>query len=85
MLEPNIDLKNKTVLITGVAGFIGSNLAMRLLNTIENIKIIGIDNLNSTTSNGIIVSRSKLLSISLSSNIAVIRTLYALWVPTFLT
>lgn len=41
-----ISLKNKTVLITGVAGFIGANLALRLLKEIEGIKIIGIDNLN---------------------------------------
>lgn len=41
-----IDLKNRTVLLTGVAGFIGSNLAKRLLSQIEGIKIIGIDNMN---------------------------------------
>ena len=35
----NLDLKNKTVFITGVAGFIGSNLAERLLKEIEGIKI----------------------------------------------
>ena len=33
-------------LITGVAGFIGSNLAKRLLNKNKEIEIIGIDNLN---------------------------------------
>lgn len=41
-----IDLKNQTFFITGVAGFIGSNLAKKLLTTISNITIIGIDNLN---------------------------------------
>lgn len=41
-----IELKNKTVFITGVAGFIGSNLAKRLFNDIEGIKIVGIDNMN---------------------------------------
>lgn len=41
-----IDLKNKTVLLTGVAGFIGSNLAKRLLMDVKDIKIIGIDNMN---------------------------------------
>ena len=41
-----IDLKNQTFFITGVAGFIGSNLAKKLLSTINNITIIGIDNLN---------------------------------------
>lgn len=41
-----IDLRKKTILITGVAGFIGSNLAKALLNTISDINIIGIDNMN---------------------------------------
>lgn len=41
-----VDLKNKTVLVTGVAGFIGSNLAKRLYEDIENITVVGIDNMN---------------------------------------
>ena len=35
MLSKNIELSNKTVLITGAAGFIGANLAMELLKTME--------------------------------------------------
>ena len=46
MLIPNIDLKNKTVLITGSSGFIGSNLVMELFRTVEPIHIVGIDNMN---------------------------------------
>ncbi len=42
-----IDLTGKTVLVTGAAGFIGSNLVVELFKTIEDIKIVGIDNLNS--------------------------------------
>ena len=42
----NIDLANKTILITGVAGFIGSNLTKKLLSDMDKIKIIGLDNMN---------------------------------------
>lgn len=41
-----IKLENKTIFITGVAGFIGSNLALRLLNEEESIQVVGIDNMN---------------------------------------
>lgn len=43
MLQYNIDLTGKTVLITGAAGFIGANLAKRLLQEYENIQVIGVD------------------------------------------
>lgn len=41
-----INLENKTILVTGVAGFIGSNLVKRLLNDVDNVKVIGLDNMN---------------------------------------
>lgn len=47
MLTPNISLENKTVLVTGAAGFIGANLAEALLRRPENIRVIGIDSMNS--------------------------------------
>lgn len=41
-----IDLKNKTVFVTGAAGFIGSNLVLKLLDTVSSVTIVGMDNLN---------------------------------------
>ena len=41
-----ICLKNKTIVVTGAAGFIGSNLALELLRTQTLLTIIGIDNMN---------------------------------------
>lgn len=41
-----VDLKDKTIFLTGVAGFIGASLAKRLFVDVEGIKIIGIDNMN---------------------------------------
>ena len=41
-----IDLKNKTILVTGSCGFIGYYLSERLLNEVENVKVVGFDNMN---------------------------------------
>lgn len=41
----NISLSNKTVLITGIAGFIGSYLALELLKREPSIRIVGIDSI----------------------------------------
>ncbi len=46
MLNINVELKNKTVLVTGAAGFIGSNLVSELLRTVEPINIVGLDSCN---------------------------------------
>mgnify|MGYP004518556543 FL=1 len=41
-----ITLQNKTIFVTGAAGFIGSNLVLKLLETQSPVNIVGIDNLN---------------------------------------
>ena len=41
-----VELKNKTVLVTGAAGFIGANLVMELMRSVEPVTVIGLDNLN---------------------------------------
>ena len=46
MLNPNVSLVNKSILITGAAGFIGSNLVLELIRTVPQIHIVGIDNMN---------------------------------------
>ena len=45
MVTYNVNLDNKTVLVTGAAGFIGANLAKRLLNEFATVKVIGIDSI----------------------------------------
>ncbi|MBQ0010569.1 MAG: NAD-dependent epimerase/dehydratase family protein [Ruminococcus sp.] len=39
-------MQNKTILVTGAAGFIGANLVMELLRTVTPVKIVGLDNCN---------------------------------------
>lgn len=46
MKKKNVDLQHKIILVTGAAGFIGSNLVMELLQEIHPVHIIGIDNMN---------------------------------------
>ena len=44
--KQHIDLNNKSILVTGAAGFIGSNLVKELLKTLQSVKIVGLDNMN---------------------------------------
>ncbi len=46
MLIPNVDLKGKTVIVTGAAGFIGANLVLKLAKEVTDINIIGVDSVN---------------------------------------
>ena len=43
MLHTNIVLDGSTVLVTGAAGFIGSNLVKRLFRDFKDIRIVGVD------------------------------------------
>ena len=45
MLAKNVSLDGKDILLTGVAGFIGANLAKRLLNEYPTLRVIGIDSI----------------------------------------
>lgn len=46
MMSTITELKNKTIFITGAAGFIGSNLVLELLRTQSPVQLVGIDNVN---------------------------------------
>ena len=41
-----VELENKTILVTGAAGFIGSNLVQRIYKEVPSAKVVGIDNMN---------------------------------------
>ncbi len=45
-MKTNVELKNKTILVTGSAGFIGFYLSKRLLDEIDGVKVIGFDSVN---------------------------------------
>ena len=46
MNKEKIELNNKTILVTGSAGFIGYYLSKRLLEDLNNVKVIGFDSVN---------------------------------------
>ena len=46
MLQENIVLTNKKILVTGAVGFIGANLVMELLRTVPGVSIVGLDSMN---------------------------------------
>ncbi len=46
MLQENIQLNGKPILVTGAAGFVGANLVMELARTLDKVTIVGLDNMN---------------------------------------
>ena len=45
MVQNNIDLNGKTILVTGAAGFIGSNLVKRLFHDVQDVRVVGLDSI----------------------------------------
>ncbi len=45
MVNFNVNLEGKTVLVTGAAGFIGSNLVKRLFQDVKDVRVIGLDSI----------------------------------------
>ena len=62
MLNYNVDLNGRTVLVTGAAGFIGSNLSERLCATFENVRVVGVDSITDYYDVGIKYARLERLS-----------------------
>ena len=69
MLKYNIDLNGKTVLVTGAAGFIGSNLVKRLLNEYSQLHVIGMDSM--TDYYDVNIKKERLLEIKKSLDVIV--------------
>ena len=66
-----IDLNGKTILVTGAAGFIGSNLVKRLLHDYNSITVVGIDNMNDYYDVSLKESRLKDLDVTLGTGTTV--------------
>ncbi|AVM53968.1 NAD-dependent epimerase/dehydratase family protein [Bacteroides zoogleoformans] len=45
MVNYNVNLEGKTVLVTGAAGFIGANLVKRIFKDFQNVRVVGLDSI----------------------------------------
>ena len=45
MVQFNVNLEGKTVLVTGAAGFIASNLVKRIFKEFKNVRVVGLDSI----------------------------------------
>ena len=45
-MKTQINLNNKTILVTGSPGFIGANLVLKLLSTMTGGTVVSLDNMN---------------------------------------
>ena len=71
MKEQNINLNSCTILVTGAAGFIGSNLVKRLLHDFPSSTVVGVDNMNDYYDVSLKVSRlEELLGIASDNQFA---------------
>ena len=71
MLENNVCLERSAILITGAAGFIGSNLAAKLLQDFPQARIIGLDSMNDYYD--VRLKESRLARLSECENFAFVR------------
>ena len=71
MVNYNIDLTGRTVFVTGAAGFIGCNLCKQLLNNFENIKVVGLDNMNDYYD--VLIKEERIASLQTYSNFTFVK------------
>lgn len=69
MVQFNVNLEGKTVLVTGAAGFIGSNLVKRLFHDVKNIRVVGLDSITDYYDVNIKLERLKEIEALVNANV----------------